>query len=490
MSEPWSTVSRTRGGYPWKPLRQERDEPQLQPPSPPLGAVLMTLSQKVLTNSLDLKDTSAEITDCEYVASYNWLNKDEPTILVSAVKLKEDNGSYFVDPNAARYAQYPTEPAVRALLIEQPEFPTTSVDVFACGNTMGNLLRFVRKLDRSFRFLMEVVGSTVFFIRRENSATELIPHVRGCGHAFPEAYTTWEKDAEGSESHQRIVKYNFGGLKCLVRAESDGYLKDVVGSGEPGKAGTSHKLAESQDDADPRDLSETFGLTLLGQKPSVSSKALTIKRGGQWIPQKAIFDLKTRSALKKDDVILADMLPRLWVAQIPNFVLTYHLSGVFKDIRIMNVQDDMEVWQTENEDVLRQFAVLVRKIADFARSRSDGKLEIRRVENGDLELREQAGDDHDVLPPHLKAYWIGERGPPQGTDVTTVDDGSSKNEGLPRDELEYPRTYDDLVDEWAVSEFRSAMYDSGEDYHQDDDSDKDYTACSAEDCGYCGHCRY
>lgn len=43
---------------------------------------------------------------------------------------------------------------------------------------------------------------------------------------------------------------------------------------------------------------------------------------------------------------------------------------------------------------------------------------------------------------------------------------------------------------------------STEDYYEDcnpgsqtrskfgDDSDKDFTACSADDCGYCGHCMY
>lgn len=121
-------------------------------------------------------------------------------------KLKEDHGEYFRDPNAARYPTHPMEPAVRAILAECPEFPTTSVDIFACSSTIGNLLRFVSGEEKQFRILVEAIGDSVFFERRENSPTELIPNVRGFGHTFPEAYTSWDAEVKGSISHQRIIK--------------------------------------------------------------------------------------------------------------------------------------------------------------------------------------------------------------------------------------------------------------------------------------------
>lgn len=37
------------------------------------------------------------------------------------------------------------------------------------------------------------------------------------------------------------------------------------------------------------------------------------------------------------------------------------------------------------------------------------------------------------------------------------------------------------------------LNDSGDDQDgdgRDDESDKDFTACSSQDCGYCGHCDY
>lgn len=115
---------------------------------------------------------------------------------------------------------------------QNPNFDPKDVDIVTCGSSLGNLLRFVRKIDREFRVIVENIGSTVFITRRENSPTQTIPDVHGYGHTFPEAYTTWPGDVKGSESHQRIIQYSFGGMKCLVRFEADGV--------SPGEAVRSH----------------------------------------------------------------------------------------------------------------------------------------------------------------------------------------------------------------------------------------------------------
>lgn len=98
---------------------------------------------------------------------------------------------------------------------------------------LGNLSRYVRGMDRDFRFVMDRVGSTVFFVRRENSPTERIPDVRGYGHTFLDEYTSWGSGLGDSESHQRIVQYDFGDRHYLVRFESDGYIAEREPS--PGK---------------------------------------------------------------------------------------------------------------------------------------------------------------------------------------------------------------------------------------------------------------
>ena len=101
------------------------------------------------------------------------MNAKSPTITVpgrpplwtplnGSQQLQQDKGDYFRDPNAARFPSYPTEPAVRAVLTTEPDYPTSELDIFACGSTLGNLSRFVRGNDKPFRFNVEVIGETVF----------------------------------------------------------------------------------------------------------------------------------------------------------------------------------------------------------------------------------------------------------------------------------------------------------------------------------------
>lgn len=59
-----------------------------RPPSPPLGPLLQTLSEANLLAADQAQSSCgepAEITECAYVASFNWLDRDEPTILIPGI---------------------------------------------------------------------------------------------------------------------------------------------------------------------------------------------------------------------------------------------------------------------------------------------------------------------------------------------------------------------------------------------------------------------
>jgi hypothetical protein len=379
----------------------------------------------------------------------------------TATKLKKDEGKYFRDPNAARYPAHPMEPAVQAIFATQPHFTAHCVDIFACSSTLGSLLRFVRKVDKPFRMLVEAVGDTVFFVRREKSPKELIPDVRGFGHTFPAAYTTWEPEVKRSESHHRVVRYTFGGLDCLVRLGVDGYHKDLAAE---------QPKVERKSELDGTDISEVMltsalNSTKIGVHPTAIDKPLAIIQGGQRIPQSAIFDLKTRSFRKKDHDTIGEEMPRLWVAQIPNFILAYHDSGVFEDIQTRNVRQEIEDWEHDNEETLRRFGVLLRKIVAFARGRRDRKLEVRCREVDILELREQKEEVGRAVPATVEARWIRDRLSELGT--PSVGSGGVN-----------------------VGDFSEPDDDGRDSFEWDEGSEKDFTACSAEYCGYCGHCSY
>jgi hypothetical protein len=335
----------------------------------------------------------------------------------------------------------------------------------ACSSTLGNLLRFVRGSgeDKPFRMLVEKIGNTVFFVRRENSPTELIPNVRGYGHAFPEAYTTWEADVKGSCSHQRLLQYSFGGLDCVVRFGADGYIKPT-GKPAPPQSPVLNEKKPSVDDL----ISSLSGISV--PPPDIKPSAVTLKveTAGSPVDQKDVFDLKTRSIftkLKKDH--LADELPRLWVAQIPTFILAFHQSGFFapSEIQIKDVREEVKLWERNQVTHLTRLAALLHEIVDLLASAPSGKVELRCCEAEKLEVKQQLADAGDVLSPGVRARW-------EDACAGKLDD----------------------VDSWGEKGELNEENDSGSDREDrlswDEGSEQDFTACSADECGYCGHCEY
>ncbi|KAJ5114223.1 hypothetical protein N7456_002757 [Penicillium angulare] len=403
------------GGRNWRGGRSGSSSVPLSPP-PPLGEVLATINHDDIEDSIPQPNQPAQITNTQYLTSYNWISgEDGPEIIVPGeppewtplskpIQLRGDSGVYFRDLNQARNPTYPLEPMVQAILIDKPEFCVDDLDIVACGSTLGNLLRFVRGNAPTFRMLAEVVGNTVFFIRRQNSPKETIPDIRGFGHAFPEAYTTWGKDVGRSESHQRLITFEFASLNCIVRFESDGYLPDLL----PDDLKTHKVSIPSTGDSEPENLLSSLRSATISTIPSSEMaqdfKALQASRRGRHIPQCAVFDLKTRSARKADVDTLSDEMARLWIRQIPNFVLAYHNSGRFNDIRVQDVRDKIKEWEEIEQPVLQRLAALLQMVISFARSAEDSKIELEHDENeaqGVLSLREPGGDVGSVLPPAL-----------------------------------------------------------------------------------------
>jgi len=459
-------------------------------PAPPFGLLLMTLTQGELDAETLSEKGAPHITDCKYAASYSWVDSKVPTILVPGKpptwtplavpeQLKPDNpyGIYYRDQNSARYPSYPTEPAIQALFTQQPKFPTDTVDVFACGSTLGNLIRFARRIDKSFRFNVEVIGNTVFFVRKENSPTERIEGVQGYGHSFPESYTSWDADVKGSEKHQRIIEYKFGGLKFLVRFESDGFFKDESSLGKS-KAYQAAPKSSSELGADSLLNLESWKISSSSSQ-TTANKKLQIKPAGQAVPQSSIFDVKTRSV--RNQINMSDVYPVLWVKQIPHFLLAYHNRGRFDDIRKQDLRDELKDWEESHSEELVRLVALVKKIVEFARNAGGEKLEVHRkiVVDGDedeLEIREQAGNGVNALPSHVKAQWVANM--KQTSHLT-----SSLAE----------TTQTSAPDSGARHGLQNAKQQGGvrlhQDFSDDDDFEPDYTGCS-DDCGYCGRCSY
>ncbi|KAK7747350.1 hypothetical protein SLS53_001603 [Cytospora paraplurivora] len=418
-------------------------------PEAPLGTLLYSLNLSNFQNEAKKYVTESTITECKPA---KW------TPLPTARQLKPDSGQYVRDPNAARYPKHPVEPAITAVLAIDHE-NAQNVDIVACGSTLGNLLRFIRGEDRQFRMLVELVEGTIFFIRRESSP--FIPDVKGYGHSFPEAYTTWEGEVKGSVSHQRVLSYRFGGLGFLLRFEGDGYLWD---GDEVVRADGDHKSATVNDFNATQSVEELAAelnrSRVTGAQPTHGDN-LKIIHAGNLVSQDRIFDLKTRSVRRKEadrfEDTFGEQLPRLWVSQIPRFILAYHKHGLFEEISIRDARSDVKSWERNHVDVLSRLAALLHRIVGLVRSRSDGRLELRHETVGTLEVREQPADSGDALSASVRCLWA--KASAVKDDVTSAEMASDPEE-------------------------------DGNLFSWDEGSEPDYTACSSEDCGYCGRCSY
>lgn len=396
----------------------------------------------------------------------NWEHQGKPprwTPPATQHKLKKDdrNGIYYRDPNAAAYPRHPNESAVVSIT-NMSQNSTKSLELFACGSTLGNLLRFIQGSDKPFRLLVNVIGDVVHLVRRERSPFETIQGIKGYGHTFPEANTTWDSDVRGSNSHQRILQYCFGGITTLIRFEADGYL--------PSTNDTSPTL-QSIKEGEPDDIEAlTKGLKVHSgaKKRGTEHRDLVVRQGGHVVAQDLVFDLKTRSFHHKEKDILGEELPRLWLRQIEHFILAFHRNDLFEDITIHDVKNKVDEWERSHQPIISSLVRLLRDIMRKAREKGDGKLEVVYPGEGPLEIREQLSDAGEMLSEKVLGDW---------RTWLERNDSQDGNELIDHDKLN--------------SESNFKLNGSSTIHGSDSDSDEsgDFTACGL-DCGYCGRCNY
>lgn len=353
-----------------------------------------------------------EITDCRYLASYNLMDNLSKTILVPGrpplwtpssdnMKLKADSGNYYRDANAATFEKYPLEPAVRSIFHMNPSFDPSIVDTFACGSTLGNLLRFVQGRGEPFSLTVHTIGPTAFFVRRDLSPTELIDGVHGFGHNFVDANTTWSPDVKGSSSHQRIVTYSFGSNTFLVRFEADSYTMDQTDG------------FDSEDDGggvpiDATSVEDGLANMLQANDPKKLRDDVVLLKKGLPSAQSSIIDIKTRSARKQRNDIMIEQLPRLWLRQIENIVLSFHKNGVFGRAVVEDIRPMILQWEDENQTVIGRLFNLINLIREAAKIADGGKLEVRCSEAANLYFHEMSTpgqSEINPLPDDLRVLW-------------------------------------------------------------------------------------
>ncbi|KAJ5993886.1 geranylgeranyl pyrophosphate synthetase [Penicillium sp. IBT 35674x] len=319
----------------------------------------------------------ATITDVQHLASYNWIEAPTPTISVpgspaywsapqGSRSVKKDSGLVYIAQNAARHPDSPLEPLFRSLYIEQPSFDINSIDIVTDRNNIRKLLTFVNPslnkhgLD-SFTIQVDIAAQTAIFCRDETATYEVIGPMefKGYGHEFEKAYTT--DQVKGSTGHHRIVRYKLGGLRFLVRHETDGCVDDVKPIIKKETAGD-----------DLANILKSLSLspeTTSAEDISVHSK-LTIRKEGRMVPRESTLEIKTRVCHRSLE--LSEVAPQLWASQTPKLVRAYHQRGIFSMPKVEDVDAALKDWEKAHQKDITKLVALLNRILQVTRSWGGG----------------------------------------------------------------------------------------------------------------------
>ncbi|GLA74006.1 hypothetical protein AtubIFM55763_004944 [Aspergillus tubingensis] len=375
--------------------------------SPPKGPVLA----KFESDRVKPSQKAPCITSCNYLASYTRLDPGELSILVPGIlvrycrtasgrsqahkisgrpplwtpvkkslKLKETGYPKWANPKPINELAHPWEASFEAIRRQESIYDLNRTDIVTCSATLRDLFDFVRGLTSEIRFIMERIGKTVVFVRREVPAPVWLPEsdIQYKYEAeFTKRYTKWEDIAAEYKAHQRIVRYNFAGINIVVRSASDAYIPNQDLAFQGGSAST------NTDKANITSLTEGIG-------------GLQVHEGGKPIAQNEILHTDLRSMYNHHGHLrklhLSTVFPRLWASQVSNVAVAYHKEGVMKSVRVSDMKDEILNWECENKDHLSRLAGLLNNLTGYARA-SPSRLEVCRSSFGPLEIRKLADQD-------------------------------------------------------------------------------------------------
>ncbi|KAK7225493.1 hypothetical protein V2G26_013496 [Clonostachys chloroleuca] len=296
--------------------------------------------------------TASSITDVTHLSSYNWIEAAEPTIAVpgsppswtppkSPQKFPQDSGFVYIAQNAARHPDGPLEPLFRALFYANPSFDISSVDVITDRNNIRKLLYFVNpKLNKfgpqPFTIRAEVIGKTIIFSRDETATYEIIKpgQFRGFGHNFEKLSTSSE--IARSTGHHRIISYSFGGLKFVLRHETDGYVKTL-----PSPDASPRK---TQDEISLDRMLSTLSVSPTTVGHAITGSKLSMCHVGKEVPIESTLEIKTRAMTRRLEI-----------------------SDVAAQLGVEDITAEIKVWESQHEEDLKTLGGLIQKIVSTAK---------------------------------------------------------------------------------------------------------------------------
>ncbi|KAH9046232.1 hypothetical protein EDB84DRAFT_1435628 [Lactarius hengduanensis] len=270
------------------------------------------------------------IDNVKYVASYNWIDAEKPTMVVPGspaiwtgravpFTLQPDDGYVYFDQKNAQLAQYPMLPlfaAADAIHDEKAALPVDwpTVDVVTDRNGMRKLLRWLDptpgRAVRDFRIDVQLVGNKTLVLRRWESPAGGGLTNRSYGNAFQAEMTRAAPDCPSS-GHYRVVAYDMCNMKMIVRFGVDACLSSPDSS----------VATTSIDDSNLADAPSS----VVAQQTSTSTTTT--------VPQDALVEVVSRSVYYLDQLDWNELYPQMALSQTPTLRLGVHERGEFTELR-------------------------------------------------------------------------------------------------------------------------------------------------------------
>lgn len=351
----------------------------------------MSQAIEIRTDDIDIgASPRPTISDFDVVASYNWLDEANPTILVPGLPpvwkaplsnpvVTEDTKAKYIDQNADRNPSSPLEPLLVAVKTTSKDFDYNNIDIISDRSPIRKLLGFVAPEHgdpkntgvASFSILIEVVGDTAIFNRCQ-SATRQTEGIIGYRSAFDKHYLKISASVGNSTSHHRIIRYKFGGLNFLIRFAIDAFLPTEL----PDRSVSQVK------NVDEDVLVDLLRSTALDSSPSrATEKTVEVRQGGQVMPQSAMLEIITRNDKYPYDI--ERRLPDLWISQTQHFLRahwrpiwkkrqwppsqTRGRQAQFHEFNLTATASLTDKWAEDNAEALKKLAGVCKLIVEKAK---------------------------------------------------------------------------------------------------------------------------
>ncbi|KAI0365689.1 hypothetical protein BV20DRAFT_1027527 [Pilatotrama ljubarskyi] len=363
----------------------------------------------------------------KYIGSYNWVEEEDPTIIVPGsppiwqdrqlpYRVPFDTGIRMVDQNGYRMGDKSCLlPLFRAVEVVAEENADTSldwstIDIVTDRNGLRKLMRWLQHSDsgygeplKEFRIDLQLGGSkTVLMHRWEKRRREIAtPPKSGCGINFERQTTSPAPRCQRSTGHHRIVQYEYGGLKMVVRFEVDACTAQPRPAASSPRTSTAPRITGSRTTTGAPNIDSLadalagLGVSTSTSNTSTSIDTISVIRAGSQVPQSTIVELVTRSKKYVDQFDWAEKYPQLLLSSTPHLFLGVHDRGTFERVKkhalgsaeMRHVETDLRM-----QRAFGQLVAVLRSIQELVKEHGQrGRLSLV-CQDGVLKVYERTSD--------------------------------------------------------------------------------------------------